>query len=322
MGSKYKALLLGCGNIGALYDFKKDGVRTHAKAFSLSNKFETTVYDKNSQLAQTVADHYGFGCIHTVKPEIFRDFDAVVISTPTPTHAEYLLQLLEANVQVILCEKPVAGSLNELDMIRLAKTRSSSRVLVNYFRRFHPVYEQLKQYLQEIDQPLTNIQITYQRGFLNNATHALDLLHFLFGPADLGEIQPGALAFDEFEKDPTASLTAKFRNVPLALQGLQHVKHSFFEVKFWFESLMVTLEKNGEKISVYHAPQNPELPFYLPLEKMASPFDGINAIGNAMQHVIQKVQDYLDKPLLEDNFDSHLQLNYQTLTILESLCRN
>ena len=51
------------------------------------------------------------------------------------------------------------------------------------------------------------------------------------------DIKIGNYAFDEFKNDPTISLIAKFKAVPVTIQGLQFVKHSFFEIKILVSKL-------------------------------------------------------------------------------------
>ena len=46
----FKALLIGCGNIGALYDFDNTQILTHAKGYALHPAFELTVFDINKEL--------------------------------------------------------------------------------------------------------------------------------------------------------------------------------------------------------------------------------------------------------------------------------
>jgi hypothetical protein len=41
----YKALIIGCGNIGALYDFDTGSIASYAKAFHLDPEIEFDVYD-------------------------------------------------------------------------------------------------------------------------------------------------------------------------------------------------------------------------------------------------------------------------------------
>src|SRR4030095_7976226 len=99
MADKKKVLIVGCGNIGALYDFKKEGVKTHLKAFTQNGNFDTIVYDLDEDLAQLVAKHYGISAIREI--EKIDNLDVAVISTPTNTHFEYLKQFMKMNVPVI-----------------------------------------------------------------------------------------------------------------------------------------------------------------------------------------------------------------------------
>jgi predicted dehydrogenase len=322
MTNKHPVLLVGCGNIGALYDFKKEGVRTHAKAFSLNQSFQLTLFDENKELAAEIADHYKADFLTTLNDDKLAKFEVVVISTPTFTHYNFLGRVLALNVPVIVCEKPITDSIENLEEIKTLKKRSPTKVIVNYFRRFHPCYGELKEQIKNLGQGLTNIQITYQRGFLNNATHALDLINFLFEQSELSNIKVGDYAFDEFEKDPTLSLTANFNGIPVTVQGLQFVKHSFFEIKLWFQTKMIGIENNGQTIRFYESSTQEQGSFYLPLASVASSFDGVNAIEDAMKHLADKVFRYINEPSLEDNFESSYIVNHQALKIIETICRN
>jgi len=322
MANKKRALIVGCGNIGALYDYKKEGVRTHVKAFVQNHLFETFVFDQNQDLARNIASYYNIAFLNDLDRIMDKEFDVVVISTPTNTHFDYLNRFLKMNIPVIVCEKPVTDTVEKLLELQKLKEASTSKVLVNYFRRFHPSYQKLKEVIKSIDQPLTNIQITYQRGFSNNASHALDLLHLFFGENNLENVHICHCALDEFENDPTLTLTATFQSIPISIQGLQFVKHSFFELKLWFKTVMVSIENNGQSIRLLSAAANKEFSFYLPLEPIPSAFDGTNAIENAMQYLVESVLKYLENPALEDNFDSSVQLNHQSLKIIESICHN
>jgi predicted dehydrogenase len=320
MADKKKVLIIGCGNIGALYDFKKEGIKTHVKAFTENGNFNTLVYDRDEDLAQGIAQHYNISAIKQVSA--VSDVDVIVISTPTNTHFDYLQQFLKMNVPVIVCEKPVTDNPADLKILQELKKDSSSKVLVNYFRRFHPTYHKLKSMIGEIEEKLTNIHITYQRGFSNNGSHALDLLCFFFGENDLQDTSISHFAFDEFEKDPTVTLSTTFGSVPVVFHGLQHVKYSFFELKFFFETKVIAIEKNGQSIRLFAAPHNRDFSFYLPLEPVPSEFDGINATENAMKYVAETVYDWLQDPSAADNFESSIKINYETLKIIKSICHN
>jgi predicted dehydrogenase len=314
--------VIGCGNIGALYDFKKEGIKTHVKAFYHTRNFLISVFDQNAELAKEIADYYKIETLQELNNEALTQFKVVVISTPTSSHYELLKKCLQLNVPVIVCEKPITDSTVNLEELEQLKKDSTSKVLVNYFRRFHPCYHQLRQFVKEINEELTNIQVTYQRGFLNNATHALDMLNFLFGESLLQDIKIGSYAFDEFKNDPTVSLTAKFRSVPVSIQGLQFVKHSFFEIRLWFQTKFISIENSGQSIRVYSTTSEEDSGFYLPLINISSPFDKVNAIEDAMKYLVDDVNKHLEDPRLEDNFETSFLLNQQSLKIIEDICRN
>ncbi|MFF0867335.1 Gfo/Idh/MocA family oxidoreductase [Nonomuraea sp. NPDC003560] len=63
--------------------------------------------------------------------------DAVVIATPTSTHAELLIRACERGVPV-LCEKPVAGTVAET--VKVLEASAGRRVCIGFQRRFDPGY--------------------------------------------------------------------------------------------------------------------------------------------------------------------------------------
>jgi UDP-2-acetamido-3-amino-2,3-dideoxy-glucuronate N-acetyltransferase len=65
------------------------------------------------------------------------DIDAVVIATPAQTHAQLLLQALEASKHVLV-EKPMALSQAEADEIAVAASGSDRVVMVDHVLEYHP----------------------------------------------------------------------------------------------------------------------------------------------------------------------------------------
>lgn len=71
------------------------------------------------------------------------DIEAVDICSPTPTHREFVEQALAAELPV-LCEKPLASSLEEAEAIRDAATDVDVPVMVGHVLRFFPQYAAAK----------------------------------------------------------------------------------------------------------------------------------------------------------------------------------
>jgi predicted dehydrogenase len=65
--------------------------------------------------------------------------DAVVIATPTDTHAAYACQAIEAGLSVF-CEKPLARTLAEAERIRDLAERVGAKVAVGHVVRYFPEY--------------------------------------------------------------------------------------------------------------------------------------------------------------------------------------
>ena len=170
-----KALIIGCGNIGALYDLNDPKkVWTHARAFSRTKGIDFVIADTDEKILKKISKQYDVPAVTLTDGFDYSGFDIVSITTPTPTHFGYLQRLMKQNVPVVICEKPVAASVDELNILIQQHDQSASRVLVNYIRRFQPAYSVLKKRLSEIlkKDSCIGIIIKYQRGFLNNGGHA------------------------------------------------------------------------------------------------------------------------------------------------------
>lgn len=175
-----KNLIIGCGNIGALYDFDNDEILTHAKALeSLGRSFD--VFDTNKEILNRVAEKYNATPIESMDNLNYFNYDTIHICTPTQHHFDYLKNAIESGVRQIICEKPISLDRLELDRLRVIYSTNSSRVFVNYIRRFTPAFEKLKIFIKEnIKSSVVDITIRYNRGFINFGSHAWDTLSFLF----------------------------------------------------------------------------------------------------------------------------------------------
>lgn len=90
-------------------------------------------------------------------------FDAVVITTPTFTHADLAVQAAAAGKH-ILCEKPMALTLEECDQMIEAAQQSGVILQIGFMRRFDPPFVEAKRQIDEgrIGRPL--IVRTLTRG--------------------------------------------------------------------------------------------------------------------------------------------------------------
>lgn len=93
------------------------------------------------------------------------DFDAVVITTPTPTHRELAVLAAERGKHVFL-EKPMALSLAECDDILAATERHGVLLQMGFMRRFDPDFAAAWERIQggEIGEPMMIKSLTHGPG--------------------------------------------------------------------------------------------------------------------------------------------------------------
>ena len=92
-------------------------------------------------------------------------FDAVVITTPTFTHRELVIQAA-AGGKHMLCEKPMALTLEECDEMMAAAERSLVILQIGFMRRFDPDFEAAWARIEagEIGRPMVVKSLTHGPG--------------------------------------------------------------------------------------------------------------------------------------------------------------
>ena len=182
--------IVGCGLMGGIHAecfAREKGCeltgftnRTRAKADRLAQKLGGGVYDSIDQLLQHS------GC------------DAVVIASPQQAHCDQIIAAATAGKHV-LCEKPLALTVEEFNAIEKAVAASKITVMVAHQLRFHPVVEWVKKnqkrlgkiYYLDLEWPLLihghkgRCFEDFRSGgfFMELGCHATDLARHLMGEA-------------------------------------------------------------------------------------------------------------------------------------------
>ena len=106
---------------------------------------------------------------------------ALVIATTATTHSEYVLAAVELGVSHILCEKPMASSLDQADAMLEACERSNVKLAVNHQMRFMPHYNRVKELISgnELGK-LSSIVVSGSNfGLAMNASHYFELFRYI-----------------------------------------------------------------------------------------------------------------------------------------------
>jgi len=114
--------------------------RHHARvAAGLPGAICVGVLDHHAGRAQEVAGEFGLRVLESPE-EAAREADAVILATPTVSHAELALFYLERGLDVLV-EKPLAATVGEADAV-LAAARASERIVaVGHVERHNPAVE-------------------------------------------------------------------------------------------------------------------------------------------------------------------------------------
>jgi myo-inositol 2-dehydrogenase/D-chiro-inositol 1-dehydrogenase len=122
--------LAGVGRIGTF----------HAETLaSLAGVAAVTVADADPARASEVAARHGFGTAETVEALLDSGVDALVIATPTESHADLIGTAARGRVPAF-CEKPVALELERVDAVIEEVERAGILVQIGFQRRFDGGY--------------------------------------------------------------------------------------------------------------------------------------------------------------------------------------
>lgn len=296
-----RALIIGCGNIGALYDFDTEGVLTYAKAFQRAGDIAFSVYDPVPEVSHRVSARYQVPSLARWDELSPAEYDLVVVSSPTPTHHFYLERLFEERPGLVICEKPVDSDPARLRRLADRYRNSGVRVMVNFHRRFQPRMAELRDRVQSLvaREGCLQATVTYQRGFHNNASHAMDLLGFLFGrPFAPSRVQVTQSVCDEFPADPTITAHCQWGGMGVQFIGLAGARFSHFEIALFFPTHVISLKRGGDEVEFFSTP--PRIGSFHPALKSDEAWKGV--LQNHMLAVVAHARQLLQDRAAPDNF--------------------
>jgi myo-inositol 2-dehydrogenase/D-chiro-inositol 1-dehydrogenase len=183
--------VLGAGRMG----------RTHlANMASIPNAHVVVVADPDGDAAEEGRRLAQAGRASTDPIEAIHapDVDAVLIVTPTSTHAGLIEEALRAG-KAVWSEKPIANDLAETARLVDLWRENQVPVQIGFMRRFDPGYlqakelietgglgriEQFRAYSRDTFPPPLEFLMASGGSFLDMAVHDLDLARFLVGEVD------------------------------------------------------------------------------------------------------------------------------------------
>ncbi|MFB6222046.1 MAG: Gfo/Idh/MocA family protein [Haloarcula sp.] len=139
--------IVGCGLVAQVmhipYLAENPDVELHALA------------DPATDRASTLADRYNvpnvYGTHEALVEESGADLDAVVVLTPSHTHADVTVSTLDAGIHTLV-EKPLATSPEDANRMVEAAEASDATAMVAYMKRYDPAYERAAAAIDDLEQ--------------------------------------------------------------------------------------------------------------------------------------------------------------------------
>jgi predicted dehydrogenase len=125
----------------------------------------TSLAEPDTEVRASVAARHGIGSVYADHRTLFDagGVEAVIVCSPSSTHAQVVVDALEAGVHVLV-EKPLCVTAEEGERIVAARDRAGVVVQVGYMKRFDPAVEALLEELPEGWEPAHIATMTFDPG--------------------------------------------------------------------------------------------------------------------------------------------------------------
>lgn len=172
--------LLGLGQMG----------RNHLRVLSMMKGVEIAfVHDQDCDHARTVAASYWVEAVEDVGSALGAA-DALIVCTPTSTHADYVERYAPA-VKAVFVEKPLAHSIEAARRMEQVVKENDTLIQVGFIERFNPAVIALRDVLRDTEQVISidfvrtnrlSARITDVDVVMDLMIHDIDLALHLNGP--------------------------------------------------------------------------------------------------------------------------------------------
>jgi predicted dehydrogenase len=267
-------------------------VMTHAEAYSVCPDTElAAVVDTDSVAREKCAARWNVKGAYENAGEMMAAAkpDIVSVCTPTPTHFAVAEGLIEspAPPRAIICEKPMAESLDDAErLVRMAKD-AHVVLLVMHMRRYARNMQNLRAFLRSGGiGDLRGISGWLTKGTLHNGTHWFDLLRFLAG--DVKQLHAVNI-LGEPGPDPTLEVALFLENGMLAtMRAADAGNFTLCEMDILGSKGRVRIVDSSYQVELSRAAPSPRYTGYVELKQDAMDF------GDRKDVMLHAVEDLVE----------------------------
>jgi len=291
----YRAALIGCGQIGACFDWPDSkNIITHAKAYFRHPRTRLVgVMDIEADAAKMAGEKWrcnSYNDIDTLfdeeQPEI------ISICAPDEYHYEYLMDVIRFRPKAAIAEKPLTKEVESSRRIIAEYAKAELPLFVNYSRRYDETVQEVKGMIDKGEfGRILHVSIKYTKGILHNGSHAVDIANYLFG--DILSVETLSGICNHNESDPTLSAYLSYEKCrDVFLMACDAQSYSVFELDILGQKKRIYFDEFGWKYTEYVVEDSS---LYHGYRELCRGEHRNTGLGTAMMNLIKNVVNHLER---------------------------
>lgn len=292
----WRAGIIGCGRIGGRFDRPRTHgpVITHAQGYHQHPSYQLVrLGDADPQAVDAMQTSWLVSERYTTLEEFLNHdrLDVISVCTPTQLHCSQLQMIVESPnaPKLILLEKPLCYSLQDLEQMCRLQQSSGIPIVVNYSRRFDDTHQEVVRLIRDgVMGELIGAAGTYYGGWVNNGSHLIDLFMQSF-PGESIVVKSVSLGAPGRPGDPCWDVELAIGDVSCALESVDESNYQLLEIEMRFSHGRVVFRDFGNRIDVERCAVNDIA------ERVLVPRDGSPYC--AMQRPLFNALTYVDRVL-------------------------
>lgn len=296
--ARYRAAIVGCGQIAS--DFADDplmkgDIFSHAEAYATCAETAlVAVADSTPVALARCALRWGVSATFETASGLCGGAhpDIVSVCTPTSTHFEVVHALLQSpeRPRAILCEKPIATTVHDAEVLVHLAEQSGVLLVVMHMRRYARNIQNLKRFLGRggIGE-LRGISGWLTKGTVHNGTHWFDLLRYLAGEVDWVSAEN---VLGEQGSDPTLDVTLGLASGMLAtMRAAEVANFTVCEMDIMGTRGRAQIVDSSYRVDISRALPSPRYSGYVELMPQAM---DLGHRRDVMLHAVEDIVSCLD----------------------------
>jgi len=259
--NKKNIVFIGSGNI--VTGYQQNMENCHLKSILNNPSYNVLgVIDPNDKNAGTFIKHSNSKRLNYDDLK-YLNIDIIAICSQTRHHKGIIHKIIKSDIKpkCIFCEKPFTETLEDAINSFNSINKLGIGLIVGYQRSFLSNFKKIsKEFHDNKYGDFLYADVKYSKGFLNNGSHAIDLLYSIFGKISLDGFGKRFIDYDS--NDKSAELHFSYKGRSISLIPFDENSFSIFEIDLIFQKKRFRFIDNSFRLEQYSISNDPNYPGY------------------------------------------------------------